>query len=53
MLHLVKMLAIRFGVSVSIDAAVVRILLIPSTLNYLGGESRWTPYRLDHGLNNA
>ena len=39
----VKMLALGLGVSVIIDATVIRLLVVPSTMFLLGAANWWTP----------
>ncbi|MFJ6940293.1 MMPL family transporter [Streptomyces sp. NPDC101132] len=46
----VKMLALGLGVSVVLDATVVRLLLVPATMNLLGRANWWIPARLDRLL---
>ena len=43
----IKMFAVGFGVSVLIDATVVRLLLVPSIMTLLGDNSWWMPRWLD------
>jgi RND superfamily putative drug exporter len=43
----IKMFAIGFGVSVLIDATIVRLLLVPSIMTLLGKTSWWIPAWLD------
>ncbi|MFR9795058.1 MMPL family transporter [Streptomyces sp. MS06] len=43
----VKMLALGLGVSVVIDATVVRLLLVPAAMYLLGRANWWIPRRLD------
>ncbi|MFJ5546638.1 MMPL family transporter [Streptomyces sp. NPDC093225] len=46
----VKMLALGLGVSVVLDATVVRLLLVPATMNLLGRANWWIPAWLDRLL---
>ncbi|MER7467485.1 MMPL family transporter [Streptomyces sp. NPDC097981] len=46
----VKMLALGLGVSVVVDATVVRLLLVPATMNLLGRANWWIPGWLDRIL---
>ncbi|MFJ9752349.1 MMPL family transporter [Streptomyces chartreusis] len=46
----IKMLALGLGVSVVIDATVVRLVLVPSTMYLLGRANWWLPRRLDRLL---
>ncbi|WP_198035159.1 MMPL family transporter [Streptacidiphilus rugosus] len=46
----VKMLALGLGVSVIIDATVVRLLLVPATMYLLGNANWWIPAWLDRLL---
>ncbi|MER8184957.1 MMPL family transporter [Kitasatospora sp. NPDC094015] len=46
----VKMLALGLGVSVVIDATVVRLLLVPSAMYLFGRANWWIPARLDRLL---
>ncbi|MFD7260424.1 MMPL family transporter [Streptomyces sp. NPDC059874] len=46
----VKMLALGLGVSVVIDATVVRLLLVPSSMYLFGRANWWLPGRLDRLL---
>lgn len=46
----IKMFSVGFGVSVLIDATVVRLLLVPSIMTLLGTKSWWMPRRLDRVL---
>ena len=46
----VKMLALGFGVSVLIDATVIRLLVVPATMFLLGRYNWWTPRWLDRIL---
>ncbi|MFE6283659.1 MMPL family transporter [Streptomyces sp. NPDC057877] len=46
----IKMLALGLGVSVVIDATVVRLLLVPATMYLLGRANWWLPRRLDRVL---
>ncbi|RSS81938.1 MMPL family transporter [Streptomyces sp. WAC06614] len=46
----VKMLALGLGVSVVLDATVVRLLLVPASMNLLGRANWWIPRRLDRLL---
>ncbi|MGC9155488.1 MAG: MMPL family transporter [Ferrimicrobium sp.] len=43
----IKMFSVGFGVSVLIDATVVRLLLVPSIMTLLGTKSWWIPKWLD------
>ncbi|MCH0565578.1 MULTISPECIES: MMPL family transporter [unclassified Streptomyces] len=46
----IKMLALGLGVSVVLDATVVRLLLVPAAMNLLGQANWWMPRRLDRLL---
>ncbi|WP_207892335.1 MMPL family transporter [Streptacidiphilus pinicola] len=46
----VKMLALGLGVSVVIDATVVRLVLVPATMYLFGRANWWLPGRLDRLL---
>ncbi|MFJ7075490.1 MMPL family transporter [Streptomyces sp. NPDC098781] len=46
----IKMLALGLGVSVVIDATVVRLVLVPATMYLLGRANWWLPGRLDRVL---
>lgn len=46
----VKMLALGLAISVVLDATVVRLLLVPSTMFLLGRGNWWLPRRLDRVL---
>ncbi|MGW1893650.1 MMPL family transporter [Streptomyces sp. NPDC002004] len=46
----VKMLALGLGVSVVLDATIVRLLLVPSTMLLMGRANWWLPRRLDKVL---
>ena len=46
----VKMLALGLAISVVLDATVVRLLLVPSTMFLLGKGNWWLPRRLDRVL---
>ncbi len=46
----IKMLAIGLGVSVLIDATVVRLLVVPATMFLLGHWNWWMPAWLDRIL---
>ncbi|MFF4658291.1 MMPL family transporter [Streptomyces sp. NPDC001381] len=46
----IKMLALGLGVSVIIDATLVRLVLVPSTMYLLGRANWWLPRRLDRIL---
>jgi RND superfamily putative drug exporter len=46
----VKMLALGLAVSVVLDATVVRLVLVPSTMFLLGRSNWWFPRRLDRVL---
>jgi len=46
----VKMLAVGLGVSVLIDASIIRLLVVPSTMFLLGRYNWWTPRWLDQYL---
>ncbi|MFJ3233895.1 MMPL family transporter [Streptomyces sp. NPDC086787] len=46
----IKMLALGLGVSVIIDATVVRLILVPSTMYLLGRANWWLPRWLDRIL---
>ena len=46
----VKMLALGLGVSVVLDATVVRLLLVPATMHLLGRANWWIPAWLDRLL---
>ncbi|MFJ2753920.1 MMPL family transporter [Streptomyces sp. NPDC087297] len=46
----VKMLALGLGVSVIIDATVVRLLLVPASMYLFGRANWWLPRRLDRLL---
>ncbi|MFF6979259.1 MMPL family transporter [Streptomyces sp. NPDC008343] len=46
----IKMLALGLGVSVVIDATVVRLILVPSTMYLLGRANWWLPQWLDRLL---
>ncbi len=46
----VKMLALGLGVSVLIDASIVRLVIVPSTLFLLDKANWWIPGRLDRVL---
>ncbi len=43
-----KMMAFGIGVSIVIDAAVVRALLLPATMRLLGELNWWRPFRTHH-----
>ena len=43
----VKMLALGLGVSVLIDATVIRLIVVPATMFLLGRSNWWTPRWLD------
>lgn len=46
----VKMLAIGMGVSVIIDATVIRLLVVPATMFFFGRANWWLPRWLDRAL---
>ncbi|MFE0676915.1 MMPL family transporter [Streptomyces sp. NPDC058867] len=46
----IKMLALGLGVSVVLDATVVRLVLVPATMYLLGRANWWLPARLDRLL---
>ncbi|MFJ5531841.1 MMPL family transporter [Streptomyces sp. NPDC093261] len=46
----IKMLALGLGTSVVIDATLVRLVLVPSTMYLLGRANWWLPRRLDRLL---
>ncbi|MBQ1088058.1 MMPL family transporter [Streptomyces sp. B93] len=46
----IKMLALGLGVSVVIDATVVRLVLVPASMYLLGRANWWLPRRLDRVL---
>lgn len=46
----VKMLALGLGVSVVLDATVVRLLLVPATMTLMGRANWWLPAWLDRVL---
>ncbi|MEU6609152.1 MMPL family transporter [Streptomyces shenzhenensis] len=46
----IKMLALGLGVSVVLDATVVRLLLVPAAMYLLGQANWWIPRRLDRLL---
>ncbi|MFI1562079.1 MMPL family transporter [Streptomyces sp. NPDC020490] len=46
----IKMLALGLGVSVVIDATLVRLVLVPATMYLLGRANWWLPRRLDRIL---
>ncbi|MFC8513949.1 MMPL family transporter [Streptomyces sp. NPDC057257] len=46
----IKMLALGLGVSVVIDATVVRLVLVPATMYLLGRANWWLPHWLDRLL---
>jgi RND superfamily putative drug exporter len=46
----IKMLALGLGVSVVIDATIVRLLLVPATMYLFGRANWWLPARLDRLL---
>jgi RND superfamily putative drug exporter len=46
----VKMLALGLGVSVLIDASLIRLLVVPATMFLLGGANWWLPRWLDRVL---
>ena len=46
----IKMIALGLGVSVLIDATVIRLLVVPSTMFLLGRWNWWTPAWLDRWL---
>ncbi|MBN0045467.1 MMPL family transporter [Streptomyces actuosus] len=46
----IKMLALGLGVSVVLDATVVRLLLVPAAMYLLGQANWWMPRRLDRLL---
>ncbi len=46
----IKMFSVGFGVSVLIDATVVRLLLVPSIMTLLGTKNWWIPHWLDRIL---
>jgi len=46
----IKMIALGLGVSVLIDATVIRLLVVPSTMFLLGRWNWWTPRWLDRWL---
>jgi RND superfamily putative drug exporter len=48
----IKMLALGLGASVIIDATLVRLVLVPATMNLLGNANWWTPRWLDRLLPN-
>ncbi|MFE3637995.1 MMPL family transporter [Streptomyces sp. NPDC059168] len=47
---IIKMLALGLGVSVVLDATVVRLLLVPAAMYLLGEANWWIPRRLDRIL---
>ena len=46
----VKMLALGLGVSVVVNATVIRLLVVPATMFLLGSANWWTPRWLDRAL---
>ncbi|WP_329182876.1 MMPL family transporter [Actinacidiphila glaucinigra] len=46
----IKMMALGLGVSVILDATVVRLILVPATMNLLGQANWWLPRWLDRIL---
>ncbi|MER5408390.1 MMPL family transporter [Streptomyces sp. NPDC002769] len=46
----IKMMALGLGVSVVIDATIVRLLLVPATMYLFGRANWWLPRRLDRIL---
>jgi putative drug exporter of the RND superfamily len=46
----VKMLALGLGVSVLIDATVIRLIVVPATMFLLGRYNWWIPRWLDRAL---
>jgi RND superfamily putative drug exporter len=46
----IKMLAVGLAVSVVLDATVVRLILVPSTMFLMGKANWWFPRRLDRIL---
>ena len=47
---IIKMVAIGFGISVLIDATIIRLVVVPATMFLLGPYNWWTPRRLDKVL---
>ena len=43
----VKMLALGLGVSMLVDATIIRLLVVPATMFLLGRSNWWTPRWLD------
>jgi putative drug exporter of the RND superfamily len=39
----VKMLALGLGVSIIVDATIIRLLVVPATMFLLGNANWWTP----------
>jgi RND superfamily putative drug exporter len=46
----VKMLALGLGVSVLVDATVIRLVVVPATMFLLGSRNWWLPAWLDRVL---
>ena len=46
----VKMFAVGLAVAVFVDATVVRMILVPSTMALMGNANWWLPRRLDRLL---
>jgi RND superfamily putative drug exporter len=46
----VKMIGLGLAVAVAVDATVVRIVLVPATMELLGDANWWFPHRLDRLL---
>jgi RND superfamily putative drug exporter len=49
---IIKMLALGLGASVIIDATLVRLVLVPATMNLVGNANWWTPHWLNRLLPN-
>lgn len=49
-LRTVKILGLGLAVAVAIDATVIRMLLVPATMELLGDKNWWIPRRLDRVL---
>lgn len=49
-LRTVKILGMGLAVAVAIDATVIRMLLVPATMELLGDKNWWIPRRLDRFL---
>jgi RND superfamily putative drug exporter len=48
--RIIKMFGVALAVAVMLDATLVRMLLVPATMELLGDRNWWLPHRLDRIL---